>query len=48
VFGPVAEARRRAFSDRQMQTAARILRKARSQEEALTIAATERAKGTSR
>jgi carboxyl-terminal processing protease len=48
VFGPVAEARRRAFSDRQMQTAARVLRKARTQEEALTIAATERAKGTSR
>jgi carboxyl-terminal processing protease len=48
VFGPVAEARRRASSDRQMQTAARILRKARTQEETLTIAATERARGTSR
>jgi len=48
VFGPVAEARRRAFSDRQMQAAARILRRARNQEQVLTIAATERAKGISR
>jgi hypothetical protein len=48
VFGPVAEARRRAFSDRQMQAAARILRRARNQEQVLTIAAAERAKGISR
>ena len=48
LFGPAAEARRRAFSDRQMQTAARILRRARTQDESLTIAATERARGTSR
>jgi len=48
LFGPTAEARRRAFSDRQMQTAARILRRARTQDESLTIAATERARGTSR
>jgi carboxyl-terminal processing protease len=48
VFGPVAEARRRAFSDRQMQAAARILRRARTQGQMLTIAAAERAKGTSR
>jgi hypothetical protein len=48
VFGPVAEARRRAFSDRQMQAAARILRRARTQDQMLTIAAAERAKGTSR
>jgi carboxyl-terminal processing protease len=48
LFGPTAEARRRAVSDRQMQTAARILRRARTQDESLTIAATERARGTSR
>jgi carboxyl-terminal processing protease len=48
VFGPAAEARRRALSDRQMQSAARLLRQARTQEEALAIAATERAKGTTR
>jgi carboxyl-terminal processing protease len=48
LFGPVAEARRRAFSDRQMQTAVRLLRRVRTQEQALAIAATERAKGTSR
>ena len=29
VFGPVAEARRRALSDRQMQTAVRLLRRGR-------------------
>jgi carboxyl-terminal processing protease len=44
-FGPVAEARRRALSDRQMQTAVRLLRRTRTQEEALAVAAAERAKG---
>jgi carboxyl-terminal processing protease len=48
LFGPPAEARRRALSDRQMQTAVRLLRRARTQEQALAIAATERARGTSR
>ncbi|HEY3011739.1 MAG TPA: S41 family peptidase [Gemmatimonadales bacterium] len=48
LFGPAAEARRRALSDRQMQTAVRLLRRARTQEEALTVAAAERARGTSR
>lgn len=48
LFGPVAEARRRAIADRQMQTAVRLLRRSRSQEEALTIAAAERARGLSR
>jgi len=48
LFGPAAEARRRAMSDRQMQTAVRLLRRARTQEEALTIAAAERARGVSR
>jgi carboxyl-terminal processing protease len=48
LFGPSAEARRRAMSDRQMQTAVRLLRRARTQEEALAIAAAERARGTSR
>jgi carboxyl-terminal processing protease len=48
LFGPLAEARRRALSDRQMQTAVRLLRRARTQDEALAIAAVERAKGNSR
>ena len=48
LFGSLAEARRRAYSDRQMQTAVRLLRRARTQEEALAIALTERARGTSR
>jgi carboxyl-terminal processing protease len=48
VFGPMAEARRRAWSDHQMQTAVRLLRRAGNQEEALAIAATERAEGTNR
>jgi carboxyl-terminal processing protease len=48
VFGPVAEARRRAWSDRQMQTAVRLLRQARTQTEALDLVAIERAKGNSR
>jgi carboxyl-terminal processing protease len=47
-FGPVAEARRRAFSDRQMLTAVRLLRRTHTQEEALALAAIERARGTSR
>ncbi|MGH7509900.1 MAG: S41 family peptidase [Gemmatimonadales bacterium] len=45
VFGPVAEARRRAMSDRQMQVAVRLLRGARSQEQALALAMAERARG---
>jgi carboxyl-terminal processing protease len=48
VFGPVAEARRRAMSDRQMQTAVRLLRRARSQEQVLSLAQAERARGTIR
>jgi carboxyl-terminal processing protease len=48
LFGPAAEARRRALSDRQMQTAVRLLRRVKTQEEALTVAAAERARGTSR
>jgi carboxyl-terminal processing protease len=48
LFGTRAEARRRAMSDRQMQTAVRLLRRARTQEEALSIAAAERAKGNNR
>jgi carboxyl-terminal processing protease len=44
VFGPVAEARRRALSDRQMQTAVRLLRRGRTQEQILIVADTERAK----
>jgi carboxyl-terminal processing protease len=48
LFGPAAEARRRALSDRQMQAAVRLLRRARTQDEALTMAAAERASGTSR
>jgi hypothetical protein len=48
LFGTGAEARRRALSDRQMQTAVRLLRRARTQDEALSIVATERARGTSR
>jgi carboxyl-terminal processing protease len=48
LFGPAAEARRRALSDRQMQTAVRLLRRTRTQDEALAIAAIERARGNSR
>jgi carboxyl-terminal processing protease len=48
VFGPLAEARRRALSDRQMQTAVRLLRRARTQEQVLALAQAERARGTSR
>jgi hypothetical protein len=48
LFGPVAEVRRRALSDRQMQAAVRLLRRAQTQDQALTLAATERARGISR
>jgi carboxyl-terminal processing protease len=48
LFGSVAEARRRALSDRQMQAAVRLLRRARSQDHALSIAVAERAKGITR
>jgi carboxyl-terminal processing protease len=48
VFGPAAEARRRALSDRQMQTAVRLLRRSHTQEEAIAIAAVERARGNHR
>jgi hypothetical protein len=48
VFGPIAEARRRAWSDHQMQTAVRLLRRAGTQEEALAIATLERAQGPNR
>jgi carboxyl-terminal processing protease len=47
LFGTAAEARRRAFSDRQMQTAVRLLRRAKTQDEALGLAAAERANGSS-
>ncbi|HEU5303638.1 MAG TPA: S41 family peptidase [Gemmatimonadales bacterium] len=47
-FGSVAEARRRAMSDRQMQTAVRLLRRARTQEQVLAIAQVDRAKGRGR
>ena len=46
VFGPIAEARRRAWSDHQMQTAVRLLRRAENQDQALAMAALERAQGT--
>jgi len=42
LFGAVAEARRRALSDRQMQTAVRLLRRGETQEQVLTVARTER------
>jgi carboxyl-terminal processing protease len=48
LFGPMAEARRRAYSDRQMQTAVRLLRKARTQDEAISLATLERSKDVSR
>jgi carboxyl-terminal processing protease len=48
VFGPVAEARRRALSDRQMQTAVRLLRRGRTQEQVLAAALAERARGVHR
>jgi carboxyl-terminal processing protease len=48
VFGPAAEVRRRALSDRQMQTAVRLLRQAHTQENLLTMAAAERSRGSIR
>ncbi len=48
VFGPAAEARRRALSDRQMQTAVRLLQRGQSQEQVLSVARAERAKRTAR
>jgi hypothetical protein len=48
VFGPAVEVRRRALSDRQMQTAVRLMRQARTQENLLALAAAERARGAIR
>ncbi|HEX2249230.1 MAG TPA: S41 family peptidase [Gemmatimonadales bacterium] len=48
LFGSAAEARRRARSDRQMQAAVRLLRRASTQEQVITLAALERARGTGR
>jgi carboxyl-terminal processing protease len=48
VFGPAAEAKRRALSDRQMQTAVRLLQRSGTQEGILALAAAERAKSTAR
>ena len=48
VFGAVAEARRRALSDRQMQTAVRLLRSGTTQDQVLIVAQTERARMASR
>ncbi|MDF3053085.1 MAG: carboxyl-terminal protease [Geminicoccaceae bacterium] len=48
VFGAVAESRRRALSDRQMQAAVRLLRRASTQEEVLAIAQAERARTITR
>ena len=46
VFGAVAEARRRALSDRQMQTAVRLLQRGQTQEQVLIAAQTERVKAS--
>ncbi|MBA3443454.1 MAG: hypothetical protein H0T58_01165 [Gemmatimonadales bacterium] len=43
-FGAVAEARRRALSDRQMQAAVRLLLRSKTQEHVLTVAQAERAR----
>ena len=48
VFGAVAEARRRALSDRQMQAAVRLLHRGQTQEQVLAIAKTERARMSAR
>ena len=48
VFGAVAESRRRAMSDRQMQAAVRLLRRGQSQEQVIAIAHAERLRMTSR
>jgi carboxyl-terminal processing protease len=45
-FGAVAEARRRALSDRQMQAAVRLLRRGKTQEQVLAVAQSERARMT--
>ena len=47
-FGSIPEARRRALSDRQMQTAVRLLRRAQTQEEVLVVAEADRARGAGR
>ncbi len=44
VFGPVAEARRRAVADRQMQAAVRLLQRGTTQEQVLVVARGERAR----
>jgi NifB/MoaA-like Fe-S oxidoreductase len=48
VFGAVAESRRRAMSDRQMQAAVRLLRRGQSQEQVIAIAHAERLRMISR
>ncbi len=48
VFGAVAEAKRRAQSDRQMQAAVRLLRRGKTQEQVLMVAQSERARTLSR
>jgi carboxyl-terminal processing protease len=48
VFGAVAEARRRAMSDRQMQAAVRLLRRGQSQEQVIAVAHADRLRMTSR
>jgi carboxyl-terminal processing protease len=48
VFGPDAEAKRRALSDRQMQAAARLLRLSRTQDGVFAVAVAERARGMTR
>lgn len=47
-FGPAASLRRQAASDRQMQAAVRLLRRGRTQESVLAIAASERSRGAIR
>jgi carboxyl-terminal processing protease len=48
VFGPTAEAKRRAGADRQMQAAARLLRLGKTQDGVLALAMAERNKGMMR
>ena len=47
-FGPTAEAKRRALSDRQMQAAARLLRLGKTQDGVLGLAVAERSRGMPR
>lgn len=47
-FGPTAEAKRRGLSDRQMQTAVRLLQRGRTQEGVLALAAAKRARSSMR